>query len=412
MNLIVHYSTQPYLFSEVTVRHEYSLLLKNRFRVLTNEQQSTVLRMIENGPDRLSYTRAIRRSRNEAPPEGEIEAYVRGWIFDWLSFIADDLPADWAARYNALKSELPPPSHPEFPYFMTSTFGLGGRMLQAVPRPPGDTDGKTIESLLDLYRRNRLEGTEPAGTDLDHLMEELQSVTQANPQSVLERVDEIEKLPPRYLAVVATALANRIESTESDLMSPLMRLGGTIAENIRRAKDSAEREGLRDSLTAILDQFFRDDNQQLEAEPLRQFREMAESLLSSVTLGPGQKAYGDSQDFDPLFWAINSLDGRIVENAIKIALRDRKLQGDIDISEPQWLLRALSDLLSTMPPDEMRITAVLGYRFPWLAHLSKAWATDNANETFPLAQEHRWRWESAWCTYVGFSGAYTTCSKF
>jgi len=133
---------------------------------------------------------------------------------------------------------------------------------------------------------------------------------------------------------------------------------------------------------------------------------MAESLLSTVTLVSGQQAYGDSEDFDPLFWAINSVDGRIIENAIKVALRDRKLQGDIDCVEPQWLLKELSHLLAIMPPDEVRITAILGYRFPWLVHLSKAWATNNAEGIFPRSPECRWRWEAAWCTYVGFSGAY------
>jgi hypothetical protein len=74
--------------------------------------------------------------------------------------------------------------------------------------------------------------------------------------------------------------------------------------------------------------------------------------------------------------------------------------------EPQWLLRALSRLLAIMPPDEVRITAILGYRFPWLMHLSKTWAAENADGIFPRSQECRWRWEAAWCTYVAFSGAY------
>jgi hypothetical protein len=406
LNLIGHYSTQPHLFSEVTVRHEYSLLLRARFRVLTDEQRNAVLKMIENGPDRLTYVRAMTRSNNEAPPKEEVEAYVEGWKLDWLSFIADDLPDDWAARYEALRETLPPPLHPEFPYFTSSTWGLGGRMLHAQPRRPGDADSETIEGLLDRIGENKPEGGGPAGTELDRLMEALQAAAEANPQAVLERIDEIATLPPRYLAVIATALANRTDAAEADLMSPLMRLGDAVAEGLRTTEDSEERERLRNSLTGILDQFFRDDSSPLEAEHLQHFREMAESLLSTVTLTPGQQAYGGSEDFDPLFWAINSPDGRIVENAIKVALRERKLQGDVDFAEPGWLLETLADLLAVMAPDEVRITAILGYRFPWLVHLSKSWATDNADKVFPLSPEWRWRWEAAWCTYVGYSGAY------
>jgi len=403
LNLIAHYSMQPYLFSEVTVRHEYSLLLKKRFRVLTDEQRNTVLKMIENGPDKLSFVKAMTRSNNESPSQEEIAAYVGGWKLDWLSFIADDLPVEWAAQYEALQKQLPPPLHPEFPYFTSSTFGLGGQLLHMAPGPSGDDGSKTIECILNQIKHD---GNEPTGTDLEHLMEKLQIAVEANPQSVLEHIEEIATLPPSYLAVIAMALANRTGNFDTDLMSPLMRLGVNIAESLRRTEVLEERERLRNSLTSILDQCFRDDNQMLEAEHLQHLRKIAESLLSTVILAPGQQAYGNSEDFDPLFWAINSVDGRIVENAIKLALRDRKLQGDIDFVEPRWLLQALSDLLAVMPQDEVRITAILGYRFPWLVHLSRAWATDKADAIFPRSPECRWRWEAAWCTYVGFSGAY------
>jgi len=406
LNLIAHYSTQPCLFSEVTVRHEYSLLLKKRFRVLTREHQNAVLKMIENGPDRLSYITAMGQHNNEPPTKEDVEDYVNSWKLDWLSFIAEDLPADWVARYEALRKELPPPSHPEFPYFVSSVFGLAGRLPSAEQRPPGDAGSETIGELLDRILGIKLEGSGATGTDLDHLMEELQTVAGANPRSTLERVDEIEALPPRYLAAIVMGLANRSAGADSDLMSLLMRLGTVVAGRIRGTEHLADKESLRNCLTGVLDQFFRDDNQPLEAEHLQRLREMAESLLSTVTLASGQQAYGDSEDFDPLFWAINSVDGRIVENAVKVALRDRKRQGDIDCVEPQWLLNALSHLLAIMPQDEVRITAILGYRFPWLVHLSKAWATNNAEAIFPRSPECRWRWEAAWCTYVGFSGAY------
>lgn len=406
MNLIVHYSTQPYLFSEVTVRHEYSLLLTKRFRVLTEEQQNVVLRMIENGPDKLSYERAMTRSDGVAPTEEEVEAYVGSWKLDWFSFIADDLRGGWAARYEELKKMLPPPLNPEFPYYMRTDFGLVGRSPDAQLSPRGDADKETISGELDRLLRHGSKGSEPTGEDLDRFLEELQATAEASPQLIVERIDEIAALPPLYLALLARALANRIGATDADLMIPMLRLGVTAAASTGKAADLEERKRLRNYLTGILDIFFRDESLPLEAEHLQRFSEMAESLLLTVSLASGQQAYGNKEDFDPLFWAINSVDGRIVENAIKIALRDRKIHGEIDCVEPQWLLKALSHLLTIMPPDELRITAILGYRFPWLVHLSRAWATNNADGIFPRSPESRWRWEAAWCTYVGFTGAY------
>jgi hypothetical protein len=406
INLIVHYSTQPYLFSEVTVRHEYSLLLKNRFRVLNVEQQNVVLKMIENGPDRLSYERAITDFNFAAPSKEEVETYVGSWKLDWLSFIAEDLRADWATKYEELKKELPPSLNPEFPHSMHSDFGLVARSPNAPLSPPDDANGEATSGALDRLLRLGSGGSEPIVADLDRFLKELQTLAEASPQLILERIDEIAALPPRYLAPIAKALANRTVAVDARFMVPMLRLGVTAAQSTGKAQDLEEREKIRNYLAGILDIFFQDESQSLEAEHLQRFSEMAESLLSTVSLVSGQQAYGDSEDFDPLFWAINSVDGRIVENAIKIALRERKLQGEIDRVEPQWLLKALSHLLATMPFDEVRITAILGYRFPWLAHLSKSWATKNAEAIFPLSSEFRWRWEAAWCTYVGFSGAY------
>jgi hypothetical protein len=406
LSLIVEYSTQPYLFSEVTVRHEYSLLLKNRFRALTDEQQGVVLKMIQNGPDRLSYINAMTQTRNEGPSEKEVEDYVKGWKLDWLTFIADDLPAEWKARYDLLRKELPAPSHPEFPYYMTSGFGLGRRIWGAGAPPDGDAEGKTVEALLDQFAHAKLGGSEPSGKDLDDLLQELQTAAEANPQSAAERIGEIAALPAHYSAAVAKALANRASNAESDLASPALQLGAKAAATLRGTSDPAERESLRNSLTGILDQFLRDDNDPLSVDHIQLLIEMAADLLSTVVVSSGSRQHAGSEDFDPLFWAINSSDGRIVENAIKLALQDRKLNGDTHRAEPAWLTRPLSTILSTMPPDELQITAILGYRFPWLMYLSKTWATENADRIFPRSSESRWRWEAAWCAYVAFSGAY------
>jgi hypothetical protein len=58
---------------------------------------------------------------------------------------------------------------------------------------------------------------------------------------------------------------------------------------------------------SILDQFFSDNNQPLDAEHIRHCREMAESPLSTVSVVRAHNEHGESEDFDPLFWAIKSL---------------------------------------------------------------------------------------------------------
>ncbi len=69
---------------------------------------------------------------------------------------------------------------------------------------------------------------------------------------------------------------------------------------------AALREMLRGSLTSVLDRFFRDDGNSVKAEEITQLARISESLLSTVTAisFPGDRE--SSEDFDPLFLAINS----------------------------------------------------------------------------------------------------------
>ncbi len=67
---------------------------------------------------------------------------------------------------------------------------------------------------------------------------------------------------------------------------------------------------------------------------------------------------------------------------------------------------ALSRILEQIPDDEARISAILGYRFPWLLHLSRSWAIKSVDDVFPTSAARSWRWEAAWCSYIAFSGVY------
>lgn len=402
--LVWKYSTDPFIFSEVGVRHEYSLLLKSRFRVLNHEEQASVLKMIENGPDKQSYARIVERLHNREITEEELNSYVKKWQYDWLTFISDDLPDVWKNRFLEFKNEFSAPDHPDFPFHMTSGFGSPGRLLSPASSSP-DNEPR-FEDWLEQYRRQPVDGNEQKEASSELVVERLRSAVQANTQSVISLTDELGDLPPRFIAVIAASLLTSADQNPN-VRSVSLDLSASVAEQVPSTEDPASREVFRNSLTSVLDQCFQDNGDSVKAEEIRPLRKICEALLATVNpmSRPADRQLPD--DFDPLFWGINSTDGRIIENSIKLALRERKFQDDSKVrADSEWLFRTLSRILDQLPDDEVRISAILGYRFPWLVYLSKVWAIRNIDDVFPTSTERQWRWEASWCSYIAFSGVY------
>lgn len=406
LGLIAQCSTEPFYFSEVGVRHEYSRLLRNRFRILTGEQQESVLKMIDNGPDKQAHARTVEQFHKRAISPEELGSYVRRWQYDWLSFIAEDLPREWKSRFLELQNEFGAPEHPDFPFHMASGFAGPGRLLGAQLQSPSG-DETSVEDWISEYRDRIQQNSEPTDVEADNFAERLQNAVQANPQSAVALIGQFEDLPPRFLAVIAAALQSSPDSDHPNVRSLCLHLSVRVSEALMPADSAASSEMLRNSLTNVLDQYFRDDGKSIDVEQALQLRKIAKNLLPTVRPDSIRSEQQSSDDFDPLFWAINKTDGRIIENSIKLALRDRKLQDEAGVSsDSQWLFDELSRILAEMPDNEVQISAILGYRFPWLIHLAKNWATGSVDDVFPTSELRRWRWEAAWCSYIAFSGVY------
>jgi hypothetical protein len=400
LGLIAKYSTEPYLFSEVGVRHEYSLLLKNRFKLLSTEQQNTILKMVENGPDMANYAAQVERALGRPATEDELSSHSRHWQYDWLSFVEPDLPGKWKDRFTALKLEFGEPEHPGFPYYATSGFVSGIGSL--VSDPNGEI---AVESLLATFA-----GTGgvpiPTGEELHAAAARLRNLTQEDRATITERAEEIVLLPVPLIDAIASALLSPTGESGAELTAAL-RLGVSVAERATTVGSEGDRDALLEVATRVIYHLVPDGGDRVSVEDLPMLRQIMIGLLPFVkTDGSGQRNRS-VEDFDPLTDAINCLSGRIVDAGVKVALLERKLGGAAGgLQQPEWLLSNLSAILSRLADNEMRVSAILGYRFPWLMHLSRSWAAEHAESVFPLLPAQHLRWVAAWCSYVMYSGAY------
>jgi len=110
-------------FDDVTVRHEYTLLLGERFAGLSQRDKEVILSWVAAGPDVEAFRTGAERWSGVRPTDTEIEQFAMRWRQERLAPIQQSLPDDWRARYEGWTRELGEAEHPEFPAYSTSWVG-------------------------------------------------------------------------------------------------------------------------------------------------------------------------------------------------------------------------------------------------------------------------------------------------
>jgi hypothetical protein len=401
--MIAKYATEPYLFSEVGVRHEYSILLKNRFNLLSTDQQGTIFAIIENGPDQTSFTAHVQRNFNRPASQDERTSYQHRWQYDWLSYIQADLPSDWRSRFEDLKREIGDIDDPSFPVYRSSGAGQGWSEGPAA----GREQHMTIETLLG---RGHQEGAMVlSGEELWRIAARLRNLTEMDRGTVSARTEEIALLPVMLVDAITSGLLDGVKQSDETLPT-VLRLATAIVTKATVVDHEADQEALLAIATRIIHQVVPTEIGQVNQEQLETLTALMSRLLTFVKSGPTGHAIQASEQSDPLNEAINTLGGRIVDTGIRLALFERKLigNGGDDKQGPNWLFGSLSEILLRLTPHERSVTAILGYRFPFLMQLSPSWAAEYAQHVFPLSATQSERWFVAWGSYVTRSGAHDT----
>jgi hypothetical protein len=384
------------------VRHEYSLLLAKRFSIIPAIDQQTVLDLIAQGPDKLNYIRSMTNDRGQAPSQELIDSYVKQWTLEWLSFIEDDLPEDWKQKYATLRQEVGEPSHPEFPYYTSSGHGFQSGSNLSLEDLNEISVTKIVEELMILADHEISSKQLPPS----EAIEKLHSFVRVNPESIAVYLDDLLRLPPKYLADVVGTLSMSLRgAADQDVVSSLLALCSRLITDLE-GNDIDDNGSILNALANALDRILSDAPKPIEPSRLGQLQQIAERLLPQVKFRQSDDLESSSKDFDPLFSAINGLNGRIIGASITIALLQKQAKAAHQGDDFTWLFSMLDQFLVTMPPEEVEIPALLGYRFPWLTNISKEWSQDNVEGIFPSSGEFRWRWEAAWCTYISHSAPY------
>jgi hypothetical protein len=410
--------TDRSLFEDVGLRHEYVLLLQNRFPHLAPKEQAVILGWIKNGPEVDQWKQWWEREAGQQPSEEDITRYREIWQRDWLARIGpDNLPEEWKKRYHSLCKKYGKPDHPEFPVYMESWVGPTSPKTAEELKSMSITD---IVKFLSTWKPPEIIFREPSPEGLGR---SLSAVVAEDPERFASEAKAFQGLDPTYVRAVIFGLWEALKHDKVFNWQPVLDLCAWVLSQPREVPNRRVREMEADpdwgwTRKAIADLFSAGFEHLKGSIPIT-LRRKVWAILQPLTEDSDptpehEHRYGGS-NMDPATLSINTVRGAALHAVIHYALwvrryleqqpdgKDRLQKGFEEMPEVREVLETHLDPLRE---QSLAIRAVYGQRFPWLVLLDPEWAKANAERIFPMDLKDEAFFEAAWDTYVMFCKPY------
>jgi hypothetical protein len=379
-------------FANHSLHHEYQRLLNETFAQLSASDQEVILGWINNPPSK-EYESRVSASGRTTTSE-DTERFNRLWQRRQLTPIADQLPAAWADRYQAIITALGvEPDEPS-----------SGFVGPTSPVTQEELSAKTPEELIAYLRswtpKDELLGPSRAGVAMH-----LTTIITANPSLFDPVIDHIRDLHPTYVRNYFYGIRQANEQKKTINWDKVLDLASWIMTQPKTAPTPGNRDpfdddhgwtGTRNAIADLLNQAL---NNNLPVE----YRETGWGIITVLAADPDptpeyEAQYGDIMDSYTL--AINTLRGKAIDATIKYALMIRQQHQEPKDFTVMPEVRALLDDHLTNDPSVI-VRSVYGRFFPWLVLLDKDWARTNVDNIFGDEQG-----KHAWEAYVTCCPAY------
>lgn len=457
--IVARYLTTHEFFDGLCYRHEYALLSGVGFRILTPQEQQTVLGWIARTPDWARATASGDRAAAEGAEgaEHQVDDNLDFWRLERLSPFAQDLPSQWKARYDSLVQQYGVPEHPDFGVYLTAGWVDEAPGAITVEQLRGMRMPQLVEYLKTWTPSDSWRG--PSREGVGQLLVELIST---EPLPFARDAERFADLHPTYLAALfqgfERALARHLAfpwdailrlaqrclgqealMTEAQLSVRQSAEGSVTVANGTGAGDDAtdQREAQVPSDTAgsASNPIHSDASEPLSFAWVRstiahlvecalmshpvpiapELQDLVWILLRPLTSdsdpSPEDERRFGGDNMDPASLAINSVRGVALHATILYALWLRTIeetaaqQGSATsdgraVTWAEEVATVLDAHLNVTLDPSLAVRSVYGQRFPLLAVLDPRWAAEHVAAIFPPDEEQRRYWEAAWEAYV------------
>jgi hypothetical protein len=421
-------------FDSVDVKHEYFLLEKERFGMLSSDQQGLVLGWIGEGP---KYTEEQLKKWEEFTGKHWTDEdklrYARQWKRDHLAPLEAHLKGMWKETYADLLSAEGRPHHAEF-----STYHEGGAWGPQSPQGREDLLKLSVKDLVTYLADWKPAGNLFRGASPEGLGRELTSAIANDPRKYAAEATEFQQLSePTYVRAVVQGFQEALKQKRTFDWLPVLdlcvwavrRKREIQGRDVRQFDKDAHWGWTRAAVSRLLTDGFSSKENPIpfelrekvwrgievgtrDPEPTPE-QEKEYFALAAESKGERRKSRENARAFDPFTNSMNTARGVAMEAVVRYALWVRS---EFEKSENKDVLlgqgfggmpevREVLDFhLNEKNDPSVTVRTVYGQRAPWLQLLDEKWAEKNTGLIF--ARESPEFWHAAWDTFIGYTPPY------
>ncbi len=394
------------MLSDLTVWHEFHLLLKQEFQNLTSGAQSAILRNIEQGPAQIHGDSEEDRQRG-----------IRIWQLEHLTPIAEFLSDEWAEKHRSLVAELGEPEHPEFPV------GRGGSWVGPTsPRTAEQLEQMNDEELTTFLRswRPSDDWRSPTPRGLERTLGE---VVLRNPQRSATLANDFQMdIDPTYIGGLLSGLSRACKDGKQFDWEPAVRLCAYVSHQDTRYRPlhadpfHADQDWgpSRQEAARLLAQGLQSGAAEIPFKLRSDVWNGLEPLAEDPDPTPDHEQKYGGENMSPHQLAINTVRGCAVQAVILYALwclrnlhpEEKDGRQRAILSELPEVRRLLERHLAPEFEPSAAVKSTYGRFLPWLVLLDREWVREWLPKIFPDAADLAHLRQAVWDTYVIFCEPY------
>jgi len=386
--------TNRALFDDIDAWHEYALLLKNCFGMLSTDNQQSIFGWI------MEQTNGAEKKPQEK------------WQLNRLSLIENFLPPQLKLRYEELKVHGQP-QHPEFNFYHSINCGWGGPSAaiekdKLISMPVSD-----IAKFLKEWQpvNQGIFSPSPEGQG-----KELESVIGQEPERFVNELSKFEGVEPTYVRHLISGFCAALKQNKRFPWPNVLKFCLWVVNQPRDAVrltpgmsnivyhlyiGDPDWVGARQSVVELLAAGL-DEN--VDHGICIDQRKFVWTIIEPLTQDPDPTPENDMNEISSWSIRIKAIDA-VIRYALWIRRHNKNLQEKGFDVMPE-VREVLNEHLDASKEPSLSVRSIYGQWFPWLVSLDEGWANEKASMIFPLEEPQRKFFHAAWDDYIIYCAPY------
>lgn len=381
------YLLDKVFFDDLNYRHEYALLAKEKFGLLSQKNQQMIIKWILDADD--------------VRPE-----YISHYQLQRLQPIADYLSGEIKKKYQQLLTKHGEPKFSEFNSLHTSWMG--------------PTSPKTKEELVAMgpaavleFAKNWKAKKEPEEPSQEGLGRIIAEVVTDNHVPYISDPAQYKGASSSVIGYVLHGLKNAQARIKSEEWENILKIWMNWVEEAADHSQDEESNWPYKAMADLLRDGLHSTDKPIPIALQAVIWQALQPLVRHPDPTPELEKSQVNDNWDPASLAINSVRGEAMHALIEYGLwlmREKKDITDLWKEFPEYF-DELDFHLDINKDSSLAVRSVYGQYLPWVILLSPKWFKKRSSQIFPHEGELFEYWSAAWDSYTAFCALYNNVAK-